>query len=103
MDEVRYWVRNLERQPETSFWLPTSTDRFYPDFVAQLNDGRLLVVEYKGAVYLSNDDTKEKGTIGKVWAAGSGGKCAFAMVTDPTAAAGRSMAEQVRAALMSAL
>ena len=24
------------------------TDRFYPDFVAMLQDGRSLVVEYKG-------------------------------------------------------
>jgi hypothetical protein len=29
-------VRNLALQPERSFWLPTSTDRFYPDFVALL-------------------------------------------------------------------
>lgn len=42
MDDVKWWVRNLERQPEASFWLPTSTDRFYPDFVAELTDGRIL-------------------------------------------------------------
>jgi len=48
MDEVKHWVRNLERRPDTSFWLQTSTDRFYPDFVAELTDGRILVVEYKG-------------------------------------------------------
>jgi type III restriction enzyme len=99
MDEVQYWVRNLERQPETSFWLPTSTDRFYPDFVAQLKDGRMLVVEYKGAVYLSNDDTKEKRNIGQAWASASQGRCAFAMVTDPAAAGGKSMAEQIRSVL----
>lgn len=49
MKEVKYWVRNLAVQPRTSFWLPTSTDRFYPDFVAELVDGRVLVMEYKGA------------------------------------------------------
>src|SRR5690606_23600414 len=49
LPEVKYWVRNLERQPDSSFWLPTSTDRFYPDFVAELTDGRILAVEYKGA------------------------------------------------------
>ena len=42
--EVKHWVRNIERQEKTSFWLPTSTDYFYPDFVAELNDGRVLVV-----------------------------------------------------------
>ena len=40
LPEVKYWVRNLERQPEHSFWLQTSTDKFYPDFVGLLNDGR---------------------------------------------------------------
>ena len=45
---LKYWVRNVARHPD-SFWLPTATDKFYPDFVALLDDGRLLVVEYKGA------------------------------------------------------
>lgn len=83
---VRRWVRNLERQPEAAFWLPTSTDRFYPDFVAELEDGRLLVVEYKGGDRYSNDDSREKRTIGEVWAAASGGSCVFAMVTDAATA-----------------
>lgn len=41
--KVWYWVRNLPRR-DYSFWLQTSTDKFYPDFVALLNDGRILVV-----------------------------------------------------------
>ncbi len=77
LPEVRYWVRNLERQERASFWLPTSTDRFYPDFVAQLHDGRVFVVEYKGADRITNDDSKEKRRIGELWAARSGGKALF--------------------------
>ena len=46
---LRYWIRNAARDP-ASFWLPTAAGRFYPDFVAQLDNGRLLVVEYKGAL-----------------------------------------------------
>ena len=69
---VKFWVRNLERQLKHSFWLPTSTDKFYPDFVAQLNDGRVLVVEYKGSQFAGSDDAKEKELIGKVWAEKSG-------------------------------
>ena len=46
LPQVTYWIRNVARHPE-SFWLPTATDKFYPDFVARLADGRLLVVEYK--------------------------------------------------------
>ncbi|HUF21307.1 MAG TPA: restriction endonuclease subunit R [Burkholderiales bacterium] len=95
MDEVKWWVRNLERQFERSFWLPTSTDRFYPDFVAKLMDERLLVVEYKGAHLFDASDAREKRDIGNVWAASSGGRCLFAMVTDPEKA-GRSVATQLR-------
>lgn len=45
--EVRFWVRNLVRKP-TSFQLQTSSDWFFPDFVCQPVDGRVLVVEHKG-------------------------------------------------------
>jgi type III restriction enzyme len=98
LDAVRRWVRNLERQPEASFWLPTSTDRFYPDFVAELEDGRLLAVECKGGDRYSNDDSREKRDIGAVWAAASGGRCLFAMVTD-LATAGASVVAQLRRAV----
>jgi type III restriction enzyme len=71
LKEIKYWVRNY------SFSLPTSTDRFYPDFIALLNDGRILAVEYKGEHLLSNDDTKEKRNIGELWQEKSNGKCLF--------------------------
>lgn len=100
LPEVKLWVRNLERQPESSFWLPTSTDRFYPDFVAELADGRILVVEYKGADRYSNDDSREKRSIGAVWASVSAGRCVFAMVTAPHAADGRSITDQMRSATL---
>ncbi len=63
---MQYWIRNVARHPN-SFWLPTATDKFYPDFVALLNDGRLLVVEYKGAHLAEGTDTNEKRTIGALW------------------------------------
>ncbi|HEX6912874.1 MAG TPA: hypothetical protein VF142_20870, partial [Longimicrobium sp.] len=76
---VRFWIRNVSRHP-SSFWLPTSSDRFYPDFVAQLDDGRLLVVEYKGAHLADSADTDEKRTIGLLWERMSGGKALFIVV-----------------------
>jgi type III restriction enzyme len=79
LPEVAVWVRNLERQPDKSFWLPTSTDRFYPDFVGRLQDGRILVVEYKGQDRWSNDDSKEKRLLGQLWAERSGGMGVFVM------------------------
>ncbi len=79
MNEVEFWVRNLERQEKFSFWLQTATDKFYPDFVCKLKDGRYLVVEYKGADRWSNDDSKEKRRLGELWALKSDGRCLFIM------------------------
>ncbi len=74
-----YWVRNLERQEEFSFWLQTASDKFYPDFVCKLTGDRFLVVEYKGADRWSNDDSKEKRRLGELWALKSAGRCLFIM------------------------
>jgi type III restriction enzyme len=80
MDAVKHWVRNVEQQERLSFWLPTATDYFYPDFVAELSDGRLFVVEYKGDAYATNDDSREKRAVGHTWATASQGKAVFVMV-----------------------
>ena len=79
--KVRRWVRNLVRRPE-SFKLATSKGWFYPDFVAELTDGRYLAVEYKGGHLAGNDDTAEKELVGKKWAEASGGACLFVMAKD---------------------
>ena len=79
---IQCWVRNLSGQQDFSFKLPTSTDYFYPDFVALLKDGRVLVIEYKGEVYKTNDDSKEKRNLGELWAERSGGKALFLMAVE---------------------
>jgi len=76
---VRFWVRNLAQRPQHAFWLQTSTDKFYPDFVALLQDGRVLVVEYKNDKDWTNDDSKEKRALGEMWESRSEGRCLFAM------------------------
>jgi len=68
LPEVEFWVRNIERNPNSSFWLQTSTDKFYPDFIIKLTNGKILVVEYKGEDRRTNDDTKEKTALGETWA-----------------------------------
>lgn len=60
---------NVARHP-ASFWLQTSTQRTYPDFVAELTDGRIFVVEYKGADHWA--DAAEDRAIGEVWARATG-------------------------------
>ena len=78
LEEVRFWVRNLERD-DCSFWLQTSTDKFYPDFVAELTDGRFLAVEYKGQDRWDNPDSDDKRVLGALWSERSRGKCLFVM------------------------
>lgn len=76
---IKYWIRNLVNRDGAAFRLPLAKNWFYPDFVAELHDGRLLVVEYKGKVYATNDDSKEKRAVGDLWARKSGGRCLFLM------------------------
>lgn len=77
---VEYWVRNIERQEFHSFWLQTSTDKFYPDFIIKLTDGTIVIIEYKGSDRYSNDDSKEKRFIGEFYASLTNGKCRFIML-----------------------
>jgi type III restriction enzyme len=91
--EVKYWIRNISRHPD-SFRLPTSTDNFYPDFVARLQDGRTLVIEYKGKHLVDNQDTKEKETSGRMWEKQSGGKNLFLLAVKDKD--GKSVAQQIK-------
>ncbi len=77
---VRHWVRNLDSDPVTGFWLPTSTGRFHPDFVCELTDGRHFVAEYKGEHLRAVPKEIEKGQVGAVWAERSAGRAVFAML-----------------------
>ncbi|MBI2918639.1 MAG: DEAD/DEAH box helicase family protein [Chloroflexi bacterium] len=76
--EVKFWVRNLPRKG-TSFRLLTSKDWFYPDFVCQLTDGRVLAVAYKGRHLYDAADAEDKRAVGAVWASRSDGRCLFVM------------------------
>jgi len=77
LDEVEFWVRNLVHP--TQFWMPTSRQRTYPDFVLKLKDSRLFVVEYKGGDRFSSDEEKEKRLVGELWARRSNGKGLYLM------------------------
>ena len=69
--QVKRWVRNVVGM----FGLPTSTGTFYPDFVAELNDGRVLIVEYKGEHLIEHEQQKKN--IGERWAETSRGEALF--------------------------
>ena len=82
-ESPRYdWTRSnigCETLIRRGFWLPLAKRKFYPDFVAELTDGRILVVEHKGKVYATNDDSKEKCNVGDLWEDKSHGKALFLM------------------------
>jgi type III restriction enzyme len=77
---VEFWVRNLERKPNYAFWLQTSSDKFYPDFIAKLKNGIIVVVEYKGGNLYGSPDSQEKALLGDIWANASNGTCRFRML-----------------------
>ena len=77
--KVKHWVRNLERDVAGAFWLPTSRGKFFPDFICELTDGRILVIEYKGEHLRTVPSEIEKDQVGRLWAERSDGKCVFLM------------------------
>ena len=85
MPQVKHWVRNLVRREAASFSLPLANANFYPDFVVELLDGRLLVIEYKGEPYKTNDDSAEKSAVGNLWASKSDGNCLFLFAVEKDA------------------
>jgi type III restriction enzyme len=96
LEKVEFWVRNLVHP--TQFWLPTLTGRTYPDFVAKLRDGRIFVIEYKGGDRVTNEDSRQKEQIGRLWAKASDGKALYLMVTK-TDDHGRDIRGQLLAAM----
>jgi type III restriction enzyme len=77
---VEFWVRNLQGKEDFAFWIQTSSDKFYPDFVIMLKSGVIAFIEYKGEDRYSNDDSKEKRKVGEYYADISKGKCKFFML-----------------------
>lgn len=81
---VKRWVRNLESENQGGFSLPLSPGRFFPDFICELNDGRIALVEYKGSRTINAEPEKEnhKKAVGELWAANSESKAVFVWVVD---------------------
>lgn len=94
---IKHWIRNIPKDSQ-SFRLPVATGWFYPDFVCELIDGRILVVEYKGKPLVTNDESKEKNQVGLQWANSSSGQCLFIMA-EKQDAQGRDVKAQITALL----
>lgn len=79
---VTRWVRNLSYESAGGFNLPLSPGRFFPDFIAELVDGRLAIIEYKGKHLATLADELHKKEVGELWAERSGGDCVFVWIVD---------------------
>lgn len=82
--KVDCWLRNVANHVH-SFKLPIATETgnwFYPDFVGQLTDGRMFVLEYKGDLTKQQAETSEKDAIGKLWASRDKSKYVYATIYD---------------------
>jgi type III restriction enzyme len=79
---VRRWIRNTDRATQGGFFLPLSPGKFFPDFIVELNDGALLLVEYKMGKMSRDRAELHKKDIGELWAARSGGRARFAWVVE---------------------
>jgi type III restriction enzyme len=75
-------VRNLVRREGSSFSLQKADGKFYPDFICQLKDGTILIVEYKGGDKWDVPKVKMDRLVGELWANMSGGRCRFVMLKD---------------------
>jgi len=64
--DVALWVRNLAHP--TQFRFPTATGFTYPDFIARLKDGRIVVIEYKGEDRYDHPNNVAKRAVGELWA-----------------------------------
>lgn len=80
--QVEFWVRNLSQKP-SSFRLLTPEDWYYPDFLAKLKDGRILVLEYKGKHLYPLQDSIDKRDVGAVWQAKMNSKGIHIMTNGP--------------------
>ena len=96
--KVLYWLRNKDSD-SASFRLPMGgrTEWFYPDFIGELVDGRLFVLEYKGELTGQSADTVEKTAIGKLWAAQDSSRYVYATIYG-SSSSGLTVAQQIEEA-----
>jgi type III restriction enzyme len=79
---VKRWVRNTERQTQGGFWLPKSPGRFFPDFVVELTDETIVLVEYKMRKMANDPEELHKKAVGELWEGRSNGRCRYAWIVE---------------------
>jgi type III restriction enzyme len=88
LPEVDTWVRNLDRDRNAAFWLPYPEDQaFFPDFIAHLKNGKVLVLEVKGE-FLENTESQDKRKVLELWGSTTGGLAKWVSAPDQTQGSG---------------
>ena len=78
LPNIKLWHRNMDR---LEFCINGYLNH-YPDFIVMTNSGKIVMVETKGEHLTSNDDSREKAELGKIWQAQSGSKFRYYMVSE---------------------
>ena len=78
MPNIKWWHRNIERHE----FCINGFINHYPDFIVMTNSGYIVMIETKGGHLTSNDDSREKAELGKMWQAQAGGKFRYYMVSE---------------------
>ena len=53
----------------------------YPDFMVMTNSGKIVMIETKGEHLTSNDDSRAKAELGKIWQVHAGAQYRYYMVS----------------------
>lgn len=78
MPNIKWWHRNIERHE----FCINGFINHYPDFIVMTNSGFIVMIEAKGEHLTSNDDSREKAELRKIWQAQAGGKFRYYMVSE---------------------
>lgn len=78
LPNVKWWHRNIDR---IEFCINGFINH-YPDFIVMMNSGKIVMVETKGKFLATNDDSREKAELGKIWQAQAGTKYRYYMVSE---------------------
>lgn len=78
MPNIKWWHRNIERHE----FCINGFINHYSDFIVMTNSGFIVMIEAKGEHLTSNDDSREKAELGKIWQAQAGGKFRYYMVSE---------------------
>lgn len=78
LPNIKWWHRNIDR---IEFCINGFLNH-YPDFIVMTENGKIIMIETKGDFYSSNDDSRAKAELGKIWQSKAGDKYRYYMVSE---------------------